>query len=70
MVRRRQDGVNGLDPRNDLAGLNLTTVPKVLIECGNMQNAADAAFLATPSFQQTAADAIAQAITQFLTGRA
>ena len=64
------DGVAGLDPRNDLAGLNLTTVPKVLIECGNMQNAADAAFLATPSFQQTAADAIAQAITQFLTGRA
>ena len=33
------DGVDGLQPRNDLAGLNLTTVPKVLIECGNMQNA-------------------------------
>jgi N-acetylmuramoyl-L-alanine amidase len=63
------DGVDGLDPRNDLAGLNLTTVPKVLIECGNMQNATDAAFLVTPSFQQTAAAAIAQAITQFLTGQ-
>jgi N-acetylmuramoyl-L-alanine amidase len=63
------DGVDGLRPRNDLAGLNLTTVPKVLIECGNMQNATDAALLVTPSFQQTAADAIAQAITQFLTGR-
>ena len=33
------DGVDGLQPRDDLAGLNLTTVPKVLIECGNMRNA-------------------------------
>ena len=36
------DGVDGLQPRNNLAGLNLTTVPKVLIECGNMQNPTDA----------------------------
>ena len=28
------DGVDGLQPRDDLAGLNLTTVPKVLIETG------------------------------------
>jgi len=60
--------VDGLVPRNDLAGLNLTTVPKVLIECGNMQNAGDAARQVTPSFQQAAASAMAQAITQFLTG--
>ncbi|MGO8826056.1 MAG: N-acetylmuramoyl-L-alanine amidase [Acidimicrobiales bacterium] len=63
------DGVDGLQPRNDLAGLNLTTVPKVLIECGNMRNATDAALLVTPSFQQAAAAAMAQGITQFLTGR-
>jgi N-acetylmuramoyl-L-alanine amidase len=63
------DGVDGLQPRNDLAGLNLTTVPKVLIECGNMQNASDAALLVTPSFQEAAADAMAEAITQFLTGQ-
>jgi N-acetylmuramoyl-L-alanine amidase len=63
------DGVDGLQPRDDLAGLNLTTVPKVLIECGNMQNATDADLLVAPSFQQAAADAIAQAITQFLTGQ-
>jgi N-acetylmuramoyl-L-alanine amidase len=63
------DGVDGLQPRDDLAGLNLTTVPKVLIECGNMRNASDAALLVTPSFQQAAAAAIAQGITQFLTGR-
>ena len=46
-----------------------TTVPKVLIECGNMRNATDAALLVTPSFQQAAAAAMAQAITTFLTGR-
>jgi N-acetylmuramoyl-L-alanine amidase len=64
------DGVDGLQPRNNLAGLNLTTVPKVLIECGNMRNATDAALLVTPAFQQQAAAAMAQAITQFLTGSA
>ena len=32
------DGIDGVTDRDDLAGLNLTTVPKVLIECGNMQN--------------------------------
>ena len=63
-------GVDGLEPRNDLAGLNLTTVPKVLIECGNMQNADDTALLVTPSFQQAAAGAMAQAITEYLTGHA
>jgi N-acetylmuramoyl-L-alanine amidase len=62
------DGVDGLQPRNDLAGLNLTTVPKVLIETGNMRNATDAALLVTPAFQQSAAEAMAQAITIYLTG--
>ena len=61
------DGIDGLQPRNDLAGLNLTTVPKVLIECGNMQNATDAALLVSPAFQQSAAAAMAQAITSYLT---
>ena len=63
------DGVDGLQPRNTWPGLNLTTVPKVLIECGNMRNATDAALLVTPGFQQAAAAAMAQAITHFLTGR-
>jgi len=42
------DGTDGLAPRDDLAGLNLATEPKVLIECGNMRNASDAALLVTP----------------------
>jgi N-acetylmuramoyl-L-alanine amidase len=60
------DGVDGLQPRDDLAGLNLTTVPKVLIECGNMRNATDAKLLVSSSFQKRAAAAIAAAITRFL----
>jgi len=60
------DGVNGLQPRDDLAGLNLTTVPKVLIECGNMRNATDAALLVSASFQKRAAATIAAAMIKFL----
>ncbi|HWD55256.1 MAG TPA: N-acetylmuramoyl-L-alanine amidase [Acidimicrobiales bacterium] len=60
------DGTNGLVFRDDLAGLNLTTVPKVLIECGNMQNATDVALLTSAAFQQNAAMALAIAISNFL----
>jgi N-acetylmuramoyl-L-alanine amidase len=60
------DGVAGLQPRDDLAGLNLTTVPKVLIECGNMRNATDAKLLVTSAFQKRAAAAIAAAMIKFL----
>lgn len=60
------DGKGGFAPRRDLAGLNLTTVPKVLIECVNMRNAADAARLVKPSFQRLAAKSMAAAIAAFL----
>jgi N-acetylmuramoyl-L-alanine amidase len=60
------DGSGGFAPRDNLAGLNLTTVPKVLIECVNMRNADDAARLVKPSFQRLAARSMAEAITAFL----
>jgi N-acetylmuramoyl-L-alanine amidase len=60
------DGRDGISRRDDLAGLNLTTVPKVLIESGNMRNAADAARLTSPAFQRRAARAFAAAIRVFL----
>lgn len=59
-------GSNGIMPRGDLGGLNLSTVPKVFIECGNMRNATDASMMRSAEFQQSAASAIAAAITQFL----
>ena len=60
------DGVDGLQPRADLAGLNLATQPKVLIECANMRNATDARLLSSAAFQRRAAAAMARAITTFL----
>lgn len=62
------DGTDGISLRDNLAGLNLTTVPKVLIECGNMRNAIDASRLVRPAFQREAARALAEAITEYLTG--
>jgi N-acetylmuramoyl-L-alanine amidase len=60
------EGSGAIMPRDDLAGLNLTTVPKVLIECGNMRNATDAALLVTARFQQQVASALTVAIVAFL----
>ena len=63
------DGTDGIAPRDDLAGLNLSTVPKVMIECGNLRNATDAALLVSSGFQRQAALAMAAGITAFLVSR-
>jgi len=60
------DGVNGIQPRDDLAGVNLSTVPKVFIECANMRNAADAALVTSARWQARAARAIAAGLTAFV----
>ena len=62
------DGTGGIQPRDDLAGLNLSRVPKVFIECANMRNATDAALVTSLRWQATAARAIAAGLTAFLTG--
>jgi N-acetylmuramoyl-L-alanine amidase len=59
-------GTDGVDQRSDLGGLNLTTVPKVLIECANMQNPTDAALTESPTWRQQAAQGLADGITAFL----
>ena len=63
------DGEDGFKERTDLGGLNLTTVPQLLIECGNMRNATDAALLTSASFQKSAARAIMRAMRDFLKTR-
>jgi N-acetylmuramoyl-L-alanine amidase len=63
------DGVNGIQPRDDLAGINLSTVPKVFIECANMRNAADAALVTSLRWQAQAARAIAAGLASFLIAR-
>jgi N-acetylmuramoyl-L-alanine amidase len=60
------DGHDGLISRNDLAGLNLATEPKVLIECGNMRNATDAQLLTASWFQRRLAHALETALVTFL----
>ncbi len=52
-------GSNGLIERRDFGGLNLSDVPKVLFETGNMQNPADAALLENPEFRARVAHAFA-----------
>ncbi|MCC5579904.1 N-acetylmuramoyl-L-alanine amidase [Microtetraspora sp. AC03309] len=59
-------GKNALDFRNDLGGLNLSSVPKVFIEVGNMRNAGDAARMKSATFRQQAADSLAKGVTNYL----
>jgi N-acetylmuramoyl-L-alanine amidase len=59
-------GANGIQPRSDLAGLNLSTVPKVFIECANMRNAQDALKVADPAWREAAAHGIATSIIAFI----
>ncbi|MCX4914442.1 N-acetylmuramoyl-L-alanine amidase [Streptomyces sp. NBC_00687] len=58
----------GLDVRTDLGGLNLSTVPKVFIECGNMRDSKDAALLTSGAWRQKAARGISEGIVSFLHG--
>ncbi|MDQ1706250.1 MAG: N-acetylmuramoyl-L-alanine amidase [Frankiaceae bacterium] len=61
------DGQDGIAHRSDLAGLNLATEPKVLIECGNMRNATDARMMTSAAFQRRLARSMEAAIRWYLT---
>jgi N-acetylmuramoyl-L-alanine amidase len=68
MARADYIGHDGLDERSDLGGLNLSKVPKVFIETGNMNNATDAVKLTDAGFRERAARAIAAGIARFVEG--
>jgi len=59
-------GSAGLSPRADLGGLNLSERPAVLVECGNMRNATEAAAFSSKAGQRSYATAIAAAILAYL----
>jgi len=61
-------GTDGLDVRTDLGGLNLSTVPKAFIECGNMRNPAEARLLVTDAFQARVATGIFEGLSRYLAG--
>jgi N-acetylmuramoyl-L-alanine amidase len=56
-------GRGGLSERNDLGTVNLSTVPAVIIESGNLANAADEALLASVEFQDRLAAAIVASVS-------
>lgn len=58
-------GSNGVTIRNDLGGLNLSKVPKIFIETGNMRNPGDAAKLSTPKFRQRIAVSLATGLADY-----
>lgn len=59
-------GTDGLVVREDLATLNLSPVPAVLLEAGNLGNRDEAALLRDPAVQRELAVALSGAVTRFL----
>jgi N-acetylmuramoyl-L-alanine amidase len=59
-------GSQALDVRSDLGGLNLSDVPKVFVETGNMRNAWDARRLESAAYRQREAVALARGLETFL----
>ncbi len=62
-------GVDGLVTRTDLGGLNLSKVPKVFTEIGNLRAPHDAAILTSTAGRQQEAEALAAGLTAFLLSR-
>ena len=57
-----------LSVRRDLGGLNLSKVPAVMLEAGNMRNSRDAKLLTSVAFQKSLAIAIANGVVAALKG--
>ena len=62
-------GSSGLNPRADIAGLNLAQYPSILVECGNMKNPIDSGLMKSPEGRQKYADAIVRGVVAFLGGQ-
>jgi N-acetylmuramoyl-L-alanine amidase len=60
------DGTNGIAPRTDLGGLNLSRVPKVFVEVANMQNRQDEAPMERAAFRNRVAEALLRGLRTFL----
>jgi N-acetylmuramoyl-L-alanine amidase len=59
-------GGDGLDVRGDLGTLNLSDVPTVMVELGNMRNRADARRMTRPGGRQWYARALGLAVRRYL----
>lgn len=65
-VARYTAGGDGLDIRRDLATLNLSDVPTVMVELGNMRDRRDAHRMTTPRGRARYARALARSAYRFL----
>lgn len=59
-------GQDGITRRDDIAGLVLSQRPAVMIEVGNLRNAADALLLGNAAFRRREAEALADGVTAAL----
>lgn len=59
----------GLKTRDDLGGLNLSRIPKVFLECGNMRDHKDAGRLTDPKWRDRAARGVTAGIAAYLAER-
>jgi N-acetylmuramoyl-L-alanine amidase len=59
-------GTHGLDARDDLGGLNLSRVPAVLVELGNMRSAEEASKMESDAYRRRLARALAVGLQEFL----
>jgi N-acetylmuramoyl-L-alanine amidase len=59
-------GGDGLDVRSDLATINLSNIPTVMVELGNMRNARDARRMTSRAGRATYARGLAHAVRRFL----
>lgn len=59
-------GGDGLDVRSDLGTLNLSDVPTVMVELGNMRNAAEARVMTSPQGRSRYASGLVTGIRRFL----
>lgn len=59
-------GNNGLNPRADIAGLNLAQYPSILVELGNMKNPVDSTLMESEEGRQKYAEAVARGVLAFL----
>ena len=59
-------GSGGLNPRADIAGLNLAQFPSILVELGNMKNPVDSTLMGSAEGRQKYADAVVKGVVAFL----
>jgi len=59
-------GTDGLNPRADIAGLNLAQYPSILVELGNMKNPVDSTLMQSEEGRQKYANAVVSGVVAFL----